>query len=428
MEDNRDISSQFIQSEAPQATKRGGFYDEAISISLTAQNGADIYYTTDGSYPTYDSTPYVEPISINKTTVLRAMSVKDGTFPSERITHTYTINEVATFKSEIIVRTITNIKNIEDVNALVKGCVENNISSISIACKQDEDDEVSSGVVFYPSLIAPVAEGYEKVDLLKYLIEIAHKNKIKVKAWIPQFHDQIAFHKNPSWRMMMYENDKVIPFKKNSEYFVNPLHPDVQAYELSIIKEIVSNYDFDSVVLDWIRFDGYNMDLSDFTREAYKKRFGYDPITIDFSKENPKRSEWNSYRTDGIALYVKRVRSAISKIKPDLLLGVYILSPEWEEVGQDPSKFKEYIDFVSPMAYYDDWDYPVDWIYGKRDDAILPLTRKKVGNKIIIPAFDTDWKKDIYIKIFANLHDIETLTWFEYGKWTDKILKRVGSF
>lgn len=337
------------------------------------------------------------------------------------------ISGASAFNSEIIVRTITNLKTIEDVKSLVKGCVEHNISSISIACKQDEDDEVDSGMVFYPSTVAPVAKGYEKVDILHHLISIAHKNQIKVKAWIPQFHDKIAFDKDPSWRMMMYEKGKVVPFKKNGEYFVNPLHPEVQAYELSIIKEIVSNYDFDSVVLDWIRFDGYNMDLSHFTREAYKKRFGYDPITIDFSKSSPKRSEWNGYRTDGIASYVKRVRTEISKIKPNLPLGVYILSPEWEEVGQDPAKFKDYIDFVSPMAYYDDWGYPLDWIYGKREDAILPLTRKRVGSKTIIPAFDADWKKEVYTKIFANLHEIETLTWFEYGKWTAERLKRAGS-
>jgi len=330
------------------------------------------------------------------------------------------------FKNEIIVRTITNIKNLKDVTKLVKGCVKNNISSISIACKQDEDDEVDSGVVFYPSRIAPVAKGYKKVDLLKALIDTAHKNKIKVKAWIPQFHDQIAFHKNASWRMMMYKHGKVTALKK-SEYFVNPLHPDVQAYELSIIKEIVSNYDFDAIVLDWIRFDGYNMDLSPYTRARYKKHFGYDPITIDFNKENPKRTEWNDYRTEGIASYIKRVKDSISQIKPHLPLGVYILSPEWEELGQDPSKFKKYIDFISPMAYYDDWDYPVEWIYGKRDDAILPLTRKMVGNKTIIPAFDTDWKKEVYVKIFKNLTDIETLSWFEYGKWTNKHLQNIGA-
>ncbi len=333
-------------------------------------------------------------------------------------------NEKVHFQSEIIVRTINNIKNQDDIDRLVKGCVKNGISTIAILCKQDEDDEVDSGKVFYPSHIAPVVKGYARVDLMKSLIQTAHKNGLKVKAWIPQFHDQIAFYKDHSWRMMIYTNTRVKPLKKD-EFFVNPLHPDVQSYELSIIKEIVNRYDFDSIVLDWIRFDGYNMDLGSYTRESYKKRFGYDPIKIDFSKDNPKRSEWNSYRTDEIATYIKRVRSAISEIKPNLPLGVYILSPEWEEVGQDPSKFKEYVDFVSPMAYYDDWGYPVEWIYGKRDDAILPLTRKKVRNKEVIPVFDTDWEKRVYVKIFTHIKDIRIINWFEYGRWTEERLRHI---
>lgn len=331
------------------------------------------------------------------------------------------------YESEIIVRTVKNIRDIKDVNSLVHNCVNNNISWISIACKQDEDDEIDSGIVFYPSKIAPIASGYAKVDLLKALVETAHKNDVKVKAWIPQFHDQVAFKKKSAWRMMMYEHDKIVPFKKDGEYFVNPFHPEVQAYELSIIKEIVQNYDFDAVVLDWIRFDSMNMDLSNFTRDRYKKRFGYDPICIDFHKESVKRAEWNAYRSDEIANYIKQVRTMISQIKPKILFGVYILSPEWKELGQDPAKFKEYVDFVSPMAYYDDWGYSVDWIYGKRDDAILPLTRKKVGSKEIIPVFDIDWEKSVYQKIFANLKDVKTIGWFKYDRWKTNDLSHIKS-
>ncbi len=332
------------------------------------------------------------------------------------------------FNSEIIVRTITNIKSKNDVHKLIEGCVKNKISSISILCKQDEDDEIRSGEVFYPSSIAPVAKGYEKTDFIKYLIELAHQNSIKVKAWIPQFHDQVAFYKNRQWRMMSYENGRVVPYvNKNREYFVNPIHPGVQEYELSIIREIVSRYDFDAIVLDWVRFDGYNMDLSSFTRQKYKSRFGYDPIEINFHTKNPRRDQWSEFRSDEIARYVKRVRETISQIKPTLPLGVYILSPAWQEISQDPEKFAFSIDFVTPMCYYDDWGYPIEWIYGKRYDAILPLVRKKVADKRIIPAFDTDWSIHSYIKIFSNLKDIDSVSWFEYGKWTPDRLERVGA-
>ncbi len=331
------------------------------------------------------------------------------------------------FKSEIIVRTINNIKKEEDIDKLVDGCVKNNISAIIIACKQDEDDETQSGKVFYPSRIAPVEKGYNEIDLMRYLIQQAHKQKIKVKAWIPQFHDKMAFYLNPSWRMMTYKNGKIIPFTNNGkEYFVNPMHPGVQKYELSIIKEIVQNYDFDAIILDWVRFDNYDMDLGYYTRADFSKKFGYDPLEIDFKNKNPRRDQWNSYRSDAIAAYIQKVKESIKKIKPNLPLGIYILSPKWEELAQDPEKFAPYVDFVAPMCYFDDWGYTESWIYGKSEDAILPLVRKKVKTKEIIPAFDIDWSIKSYGKIFAHLNDTKTINWFEYGKWTPALLKKVG--
>jgi len=94
--ENWDIHSQSTLSKAPQFSKNGGFYNGSVTVTLSAENGAEIYYTTDGSYPTFGSTLYTEPITMDKTTVLRAMSVENGKFQSPRVTHTYMINEETT--------------------------------------------------------------------------------------------------------------------------------------------------------------------------------------------------------------------------------------------------------------------------------------------------------------------------------------------
>ena len=50
----------------------------AASLELSAEEGATIYYTTDGTDPTTESSTYNEPMFLDKGTEVRAMAVKDG--------------------------------------------------------------------------------------------------------------------------------------------------------------------------------------------------------------------------------------------------------------------------------------------------------------------------------------------------------------
>ena len=68
-----------------------GFYDASFSVTLATDTpAANIYYTTNGSDPNAtDGTLYTGPITINGTTPLRAVAIKDSFFPSPSVTHTY---------------------------------------------------------------------------------------------------------------------------------------------------------------------------------------------------------------------------------------------------------------------------------------------------------------------------------------------------
>ena len=79
---------------APTFTPAEGTYYEAQSVSIEcATDGASIYYTLDGSEPTENSTLYASPISINETTTVKAIGVKDGYTNSPVATAIYTIEE-----------------------------------------------------------------------------------------------------------------------------------------------------------------------------------------------------------------------------------------------------------------------------------------------------------------------------------------------
>ena len=54
------------------------FFDDQTTVTMTADEGADIYYTTDWSVPTDASTKYTGPFTISETTTIKAIAVKDG--------------------------------------------------------------------------------------------------------------------------------------------------------------------------------------------------------------------------------------------------------------------------------------------------------------------------------------------------------------
>ena len=77
--------------EAPTFTPSGGTYTETQTVAINCETeGATIYYTTDGTTPTNESTPYTEAVSVSTTMTLKAIAYKDDV-ASDVTTATYTV-------------------------------------------------------------------------------------------------------------------------------------------------------------------------------------------------------------------------------------------------------------------------------------------------------------------------------------------------
>ncbi len=77
----------------PVASPAGGNYSSAQTITLsTTTEGAEIYYTLNGSAPSSNSQKYSQPITISSTTTLKAVAVKGGMLDSDVMTETYNIS------------------------------------------------------------------------------------------------------------------------------------------------------------------------------------------------------------------------------------------------------------------------------------------------------------------------------------------------
>ena len=81
---------------APEISPNGGKFSGSQTVTITAQGGADIYYTTDGEEPTAQSTKYSEPFTITDTTTVKALAIKANWTNSEISTAVFTLNTIPT--------------------------------------------------------------------------------------------------------------------------------------------------------------------------------------------------------------------------------------------------------------------------------------------------------------------------------------------
>jgi hypothetical protein len=81
------------------ANLKGALYNAAQSVTLSAEDDYDtapsVYYTTDGSTPTTNSTKYTSAINISKNTTLKFIGVDNRGNKSQVYTEQYTIDTVA---------------------------------------------------------------------------------------------------------------------------------------------------------------------------------------------------------------------------------------------------------------------------------------------------------------------------------------------
>ncbi|MBK8807533.1 MAG: CotH kinase family protein [Bacteroidales bacterium] len=101
----------FSQTVGVLFSESSGVKQNSFMLSLsTTEQGRDIYYTTNGQIPTQNSTRYTQPISINQTTIIVAISYKNGVadpLPS-KAGYIYLASNMQQFSSNLPILVIEN--------------------------------------------------------------------------------------------------------------------------------------------------------------------------------------------------------------------------------------------------------------------------------------------------------------------------------
>lgn len=91
---NLDIREKYTAyiCDVPQADPEGGSFTDRVSVAISAESDAKVYYTTDGSAPGKDSILYTDPIELPEgSTRLRAIAINDKGIESDMVDFTYSV-------------------------------------------------------------------------------------------------------------------------------------------------------------------------------------------------------------------------------------------------------------------------------------------------------------------------------------------------
>ena len=222
-----------------------------------------------------------------------------------------------------------------------------------------------TGEVLYKSNIAPFLKEWkgftrpQNFDLLQTAIEEGHKLKMKVHAAMNvfsgghnQFNTGIIYTTHPEWQSQNYLDTGITLISKiKTKYsgMLNPANPEVQAYELSILAELVKKYKMlDGVMLDRGRYDGLEADFSTLSKNIFEKYIGkkvnnFPTDIFSYKKENRKSvkvpgilyKEWLEWRASIIYNFFKAARAVAKKNNPAIIFADYTGAwyPTYYEVG-----------------------------------------------------------------------------------------------
>lgn len=247
----------------------------------------------------------------------------------------------------------------DSIRYYVEKCHEAGITHLVLDIKD------YTGEVLYPSKYATRRKIWKNFvrsdfDYINTFIDATRAHDMKIFAGLNVFsdgHDIMKegdiYKKHKKWQGVNYVPRKgLIPMTEidgKPILFLNPALKEVQQYEINIIKEVGKNYSFDGIMLDRARYDCIDADFSLESRKMFEKYIGkklsrYPEDIYEWRPNNageidrvagPYYFQWIEWRASIIYNFMKDIRQAIKKIKPDCMLGVYTGAwyPTYFEVG-----------------------------------------------------------------------------------------------
>lgn len=238
----------------------------------------------------------------------------------------------------------------------------------------------TSGKVNWDSAVAS-KEMIADPDYMAMVVKYAHSVGLKVYPCFcvcpegGEAKPNTVLEKNPSWAW--YYNGA-------RRGYIDPGNSDARKYEVSLISELVSNYDIDGLSLDYLRCPN-RVGYTDSGRSAMLKDHKIDLATVVETEEvaldteggkkvvqashssvleHPIWPAWKQWRIQQVNTLMGEIRTAVNKLKPGLPISSYVWGYNTyvgnSEACQDWMTWikQGWIDWINPSGYrYNDADF-----------------------------------------------------------------------
>ncbi len=281
-------------------------------------------------------------------------------------------------------KSIGEISTRSGIVGVLERCKAAGIGAVAIGVK------TNTGEVLYESKLAPELQQWENrpvrldVDPVSVFVEEGERRGIQIYAVFSVFSEgHLVERQGPVyetrnyWQSTVYavgnEGPRLMPVTEWMEgnfAFVNPHLPEVQQYEISLVKEFVERYSVDGLLLDKVQFLGIESDFSDQTRALFMGFLGEDATIQWWPKDvlewqftdngwqvvwGPLFRRWVQFRAVTIHDFLARLVQEIRRLDPTLPVGIFAGAwyPTYYEYGLNWASENNIVEEAwAPREYY----------------------------------------------------------------------------
>jgi len=228
------------------------------------------------------------------------------------------------------------------------------------------------GDAYYRSKHEPRATNIQAgpdFDPLGYAVKRARENGLEIHAWLnvyrvwssegkpPQPDHVLNLH--PEWLAKDVDGATV----SHDGHFLDPGVPEYREFMVKLVSDVVSKYDIDGLMLDFIRYPGKKWGYSEIAVARFNEEHGRT------GKPDPDDSLWCNWRRQQVTDMMRAIYKEVQRLKPHVNVSASTIA--W---GPCPSDFKKTDAYAS---VFQDWRL---WMREGILDANMPMNYKNPSN------------------------------------------------